>query len=40
MNIIFDMDGFMAPDKEIMKVIVAQYDNLEQIKAVFGNGDL
>nr|MDE6016852.1 HAD family hydrolase [Acetatifactor sp.] len=28
------------PDEEIMKVIVAQYDDLEQVKVAFENGDL
>ena len=28
------------PDEEIMKVIVAKYDDLEQVKVAFENGDL
>ncbi|MCH5192308.1 MAG: HAD family phosphatase, partial [Oscillospiraceae bacterium] len=28
------------PDEEIMKVIVARYDDLEQVKVAFENGDL
>lgn len=28
------------PDEEIMKVIAAKYDDLEQVKAAFENGDL
>lgn len=27
------------PDEEIMKVIVAKYDDLEQVKVAFENGD-
>lgn len=28
------------PDEEIMEVIFAQYDNLEQVKIAFENGEL
>ena len=28
------------PDEEIMKIIVARYDDLEQLKAAFESGDL
>ncbi len=27
------------PDEEIIKVIAAKYDDLEQVKAAFGNGN-
>ena len=28
------------PDEEIMKIIVAKYDDLEQVKVAFENGEL